>query len=269
MRVIAHISDFHFGKTNRRTETALLKDLRDLKPDLTVISGDLTRRALLRQFKRAREFIDRLPRPKLIVPGNHDVPVSLSHRLLAPLARYRYYINRQVSPIHKTPDFCVLGLNTTRSVAIEAGGFSRRQLKRAEKILSSFPKKALKIVVQHHPFIRPPGISRYRFPIIGAETALQTFERCGVDLILAGHFHRPHITDVKAWYPVAKRTMVHAQVGAALSKYLRHDLVGYNVLTLQKNRISITVRSWNGRSFRERRAMIFVKSPQGWKILNP
>ncbi len=265
MQTIAHISDLHFGKANRRTEEALLKELKALRPALTVVSGDLTRRAFLRQFKRASAFLERLPKPSIIVPGNHDVPVAFAHRFLAPLARYKYFINTQLSPVRLDREFCILGLNTVRSFAIEAGGFSRRQLLRAERILRTFPKRTLKIILTHHPFIRPPGIPRYRRLLVGAEMALETFERCGVDLIIAGHFHRPHIADIRGWYPHIGRSMIHAQVGIALGKHMRNDLLSYNVLSLSRNRISIAVKVWNGEAFEETSVTTYRRNAQGWK----
>ena len=64
-----------------------------IKPDVVVVSGDLTQRARTEQFKEARRFLDSLPTPQIIVPGNHDVPLyDIFGRLLQPLDKYRRYI---------------------------------------------------------------------------------------------------------------------------------------------------------------------------------
>ena len=73
MRVLAHLSDLHFGRTDTRVVEALLADLQHHRPDLVVISGDITQRARTYQFAEARAFLDRLPCPAVIVPGNHDL----------------------------------------------------------------------------------------------------------------------------------------------------------------------------------------------------
>ena len=74
MRTLVHLSDLHFG----RVDAMLLDPLRDtvhaLAPDLVVVSGDLTQRARRAQFAQAAAFLDALPGPQLVVPGNHDVP---------------------------------------------------------------------------------------------------------------------------------------------------------------------------------------------------
>ena len=57
------------------------------------ISGDLTQRARVVQFAEARAFLDRLPKPVIVVPGNHDIPLDdVASRFLRPLSGYRRYI---------------------------------------------------------------------------------------------------------------------------------------------------------------------------------
>ena len=63
MRTVAHISDLHFGRIDHRVVDALVEDLDEQKPSLTIISGDLTQRARRSQFREARAFLDRLTMP--------------------------------------------------------------------------------------------------------------------------------------------------------------------------------------------------------------
>ena len=75
MRRIAHISDLHFGADDPQVAEGLLEHLTQRLPDLVAVSGDLTQRARRSQFIAARAYLDRITAPKLIVPGNHDVPL--------------------------------------------------------------------------------------------------------------------------------------------------------------------------------------------------
>ena len=75
MRKIAHISDLHFGAADEQVAERLVESIDELRPDLAVVSGDLTQRARPSQFREARAFLDRLKSFQLIVPGNHDVPL--------------------------------------------------------------------------------------------------------------------------------------------------------------------------------------------------
>src|ERR1035437_9183312 len=100
MTIIAHLSDLHFGKTSPEIIEALRSSLHLIQPDLVVISGDLTQRATKKQFIAARQFIDGIPFKKLIVPGNHDVPLyNLFLRFFAPLYRFKKHICSELTPI--------------------------------------------------------------------------------------------------------------------------------------------------------------------------
>ena len=45
MRLLAHLSDLHFGRVERGVLDALRSRLWQVRPDLVVVSGDLTQRA--------------------------------------------------------------------------------------------------------------------------------------------------------------------------------------------------------------------------------
>ena len=72
MRKIAHLSDVHFGRTDAVVVANLIEIVTELGPDLVVVSGDLTQRAKKKEFVEARKFLDALPGPQIVVPGNHD-----------------------------------------------------------------------------------------------------------------------------------------------------------------------------------------------------
>ena len=75
MKTLAHISDLHFGRTDPERVKGLEDELARARPDLVVVSGDLVQRARVSHFIAARAFLDRLPFPYLVIPGNHDIPV--------------------------------------------------------------------------------------------------------------------------------------------------------------------------------------------------
>ena len=86
MRCIAQISDLHFGTEDPAIANGLVDDLRAQNPSLIAVSGDLTQRARGKQFRDASEFLEKLPQPQIVVPGNHDVPLfDLFRRFLSPL----------------------------------------------------------------------------------------------------------------------------------------------------------------------------------------
>jgi len=93
MRTIVHISDIHFGEIDYAVVKRLKEKIGEINPHLTVVSGDLTQRAKSAQFVEARAFLDALPKPQIVVPGNHDVPLhNVYDRFLHPLDKYKKFI---------------------------------------------------------------------------------------------------------------------------------------------------------------------------------
>ena len=67
MRTIVHLSDLHFGRLDRRVVAPLVAAIQAIAPDLVAVSGDFTQRARTRQFVEARDFLEKLPSPRLVV----------------------------------------------------------------------------------------------------------------------------------------------------------------------------------------------------------
>jgi DNA repair exonuclease SbcCD nuclease subunit len=83
------------------------------RPDLVVISGDLTQRARPEQFRQAREFVDRIPVPSLAVPGNHDVPLyRVWERIFSPYGCYRKHFSPDLEPVWRLGEKEVLYVRT-------------------------------------------------------------------------------------------------------------------------------------------------------------
>src|SRR5215216_1335726 len=120
MRTLVHLSDLHFNRINGSVIAPLIERVRGIKPDLVAVSGDLTQRARSAQFKEARRFLDALPRPQIVVPGNHDVPMyNLFARFFKPLTKYQRYITNDLEPFYFDGEIAVLGINTARSLTIK------------------------------------------------------------------------------------------------------------------------------------------------------
>ena len=125
MARIAHLSDIHFGAHDPRIVDAATAWLEERRPDLVVISGDLTQRARVEQFRAAAAWLNRLRGAGLkilVIPGNHDVPLfDVVRRFARPLARYKRYISRDLCPFYEDDEVAILGLNTARSLTIKDG----------------------------------------------------------------------------------------------------------------------------------------------------
>lgn len=267
MRTLAHISDIHFGREDPVVAEALVEDLRRLRPDLVVNSGDFTQRARRGEFRRAAAFMERLPRPQLCVPGNHDIPLyDVVRRFLRPVGRYKKHITADLFPHYVDDQIAVVGLNTARSLTWKNGRISVAQMMRLRDFLQGLPQDVVKVVVTHHPFLPPPGEDEGAVALVGrAREALAILDGGGVDLLLAGHLHHGYTGDIRTAYPETRRPIVVAQAGTAISHRVRGEPNAYNHVILDRKRIDIRVRVWTGDGFGEGVRAAYRFRDGGWR----
>ncbi|HLL24101.1 MAG TPA: metallophosphoesterase [Kofleriaceae bacterium] len=249
MKSIVHLSDLHFGTEDKAVLDGLLSDLDGVsgsKPSLVAISGDLTQRARAAQFRAARAFLDNLHVPYIVVPGNHDVPLyDLFRRFLKPFDLYKQFITEDLCPVYTSDNIVAMGITTAHGLTHKNGRISRGTIQKVCKTLSASPAP-WKILVAHHPFVIPSGVDEP--PVKGAKEALATFEHCGVDIILGGHLHVTHASDV-AGFRSEDHKLICVAAGTAISTRLRGEANSYNRLVIEGDTCTIYYRVWNGERF--------------------
>ncbi|MBD3308115.1 metallophosphoesterase [candidate division KSB3 bacterium] len=267
MSIIAHISDLHFGTVKAELAQGLLTSLHEVEPDLVVVSGDLTQRARSRQFHAAKTYLDSLPCPCLVVPGNHDVPLyHVLHRFFQRLAKYQQYISQDLQPSFQTRELAVLGVNTARSLTWKNGRVSVEQMQAAQTYFCNVPNTLVKVLVTHHPFLPPP--EQQRKTLVGrAKRVLQTIEQCHLDLLLAGHFHMSYAGGTHVVYTMIDHSILVIQAGTALSSRVRDERNAYNVITTHPNHVvQLSVRMWDDRQFVEVRNERYSRQQGQWQV---
>ena len=160
------------------------------RPDLVVVSGDLTQRARAAQFRDARRFLEGLGAPFLAVPGNHDVPMyRVWERLLDRYGAYRRHFSRDLEPGFRDAEMEVAGFNTAFNLTIDNGRFTRGQLAGVGARFGAGDRpRPVRIAVAHHPLAALPELMGWR-TARRSDEALAAFAAAGVDLVLSGHVH--------------------------------------------------------------------------------
>jgi 3',5'-cyclic AMP phosphodiesterase CpdA len=266
MRTIVHLSDIHFGRVDPLLVPPLIKAVNRSNPDLVAVSGDLTQRARSHQFKEAREFLDALPRPQIVVPGNHDVPLyNIFARFLEPLAKYRRHINDDLRPFYHDDEIAVLGVNTARSLTIKGGRINEEQIEWMRDRLCPLGDRLVKVVVTHHPFDLPEGHDERN--LVGrARLAMEGLASCGADLFLAGHLHVSHTTHSASRYKIKGHSALVVQAGTAASTRGRGEANSFNVIRVARPHITVERFDWQpGRAdFLLASTEHFVHTEDGW-----
>ncbi len=267
MRTIVHLSDLHFGRVDQTVIEPLVQNITELAPHVLVVSGDLTQRARSHEFQEAREFLDELPSPQIIVPGNHDVPLyNLFARFLQPLDKYKRYITDDLEPFFADEEIAVLGINTARSLTIKDGRVNEAQAGRIRERLCAYGDEVTKIVVTHHPFELPEGHDEDEL-VNRAEMAMEALAACGADVLLAGHLHVSHTGQTFTRYKIAGHNALVISAGTATSTRARGETNSFNVLRIKHPNISVERLSWQPERslFAVASTEHFQHTPEGWE----
>lgn len=246
---ILQFSDVHFGCEHKHACEAALDHAHAQAPDLVLITGDITQQGLPNEFEAAGRWIQRMPDPRFVIVGNHDVPYwSLLARLFRPWKAFERAIGH---PAHDhqflSPEMMVRGVVTARGWQARPnwskGVIDLDQTRRAAEALRQAPVGTLRVLACHHPLVEMIGT-----PMTGdvkrGEAAALIFQEAGVDLITTGHVHVPFALPIalgdRCSYAVGCGTLSHRERGAPPS---------FNQIEWDDHAITVTVMAWTGERF--------------------
>lgn len=242
--VLMHISDLHAGPPfNPQLAEQVAREAHALKPDLLVASGDFVQRAdRSAQWRMISAYLKTLPEPRLVVPGNHDVPMyNPINRMFRSLERYKRYISPELNPVFERPGLVVVGGNTAHGLTVDGGHLNDEQIAMMESIFGRYGSDTCKVAVLHHHVVNPPG-SEGRRKIRNADDAVQMLDRCGVELLLCGHIHVSYVGTTLDLRPDLQQGTIICQSGTTTSRRGKSRERGknsYNVIEIEDHVIRI------------------------------
>lgn len=247
-RSLLHVSDVHFGPAHLPELAAAVHELAaERRPDLVVISGDLTQRAKPAQFRAARAWVDGFAAPTLTVPGNHDVPLyRFWERIFDPLGAYRRSFSPELEPVFHRAGMLVAGVNTAYNWTFKDGRIRLSRLAELGRLFAAAPEREIKVVVAHHHLIPPPtfgtqGVLRNAFE------AIDVFSSAGVDLVLSGHMHQAYIGNSEEFYPKGRPGIVILHSGTTTSSRGRgweREKNTCNWIEIDERSLEVTHLAW-------------------------
>lgn len=222
MSVVLQVSDPHFGTERPMALAALERFCTELRPDLLLITGDITQRARPAEFSRAKAFVDRLAVPaRLVIPGNHDIPLyAVASRLLQPYRRYERAFGVAQDGEFETDDLLVISLNTTRRYRHKHGEVSDAQIERTAQRLSRATSAQLRLVAVHQPVAVTKEADLVNL-LRGHAKAVRRWSEAGADAVVGGHIHLPYVLPLHERRHDLPRPIWAVQAGTALSTRVR------------------------------------------------
>lgn len=262
---ILHISDLHFGREKQEVLLALENKIKEIKPDIIIISGDLTQRAKKKEFMKVHRFLSNLNFPYFIIPGNHDLPVfNIFKRFINPWKRWKKFIQRDLESTFKNEKIAIYGLNSVRKMGVwfdfERGVISFTQKIKIKSFFENITDEKLKIVVAHHPFWLPDE-QMFRDIIKGRDKAIEYFNEVGVDIILGGHIH---LSFVKLF-----KNIIISHAGTCISnRTIKNNNNSFSLITGNNKEVFIELCEFNNNSFECVESHKFRKKDNLWNEIN-
>ena len=238
MTRIFHVSDVHFGTEDRAALAWFAATVAAERPDLVLLTGDLTAAARRSEFASACTWLDGLAAPIRIEPGNHDLPVYRPLlRLIDPYARMRRVTQRYHRPLD-LPGVTLVSLKTTARAQLRRnwslGRVGRTSLALALAALRRRDPATVALVACHHPLVEAG--TRTHGGTHGGVEALRCLAAAGADAVLTGHAHDPFD---RLWRDGARPVRL---IGAGtLSERVRDTPPSFNEVTVAGGVLEVRV----------------------------
>jgi 3',5'-cyclic AMP phosphodiesterase CpdA len=206
-----------------------VEEINQLRPDVIIVTGDLTEDGLLTEFREAKKYLETLRCKRvLICAGNHD------YRSTGYLIFKSFFPPRRVCEIENV---VIVTIGTARPDRDE-GEVGYRQIVSCSRILKR--KRMTKVVAMHHHLVQVPDTGTDRITVIDAGDTLRALINSGVSLVLCGHRHRPwewNLEDMK---------ILHA--GSVSSQRLRGFFSNcYSIVEIERGEIEAKLKVVGGK----------------------
>jgi 3',5'-cyclic AMP phosphodiesterase CpdA len=229
---------------------ALQRDLRIEEFSQLLVTGDLTHIGLPEEFRQARDWLHQLgPASQVaLIPGNHDACVASDWQQTFALWQDYMASDSQgdtqpnlatlFPSLRIRGDIAFIGLSTACPTPplMASGSLGRDQLKKLANVLETTAQQDLfRVVYLHHCPL--PGIEKWRKRLTDAPALKALLEQQGAELILHGHGHRAHYSELESCQGIVP--VIAIPSASALG------LHGADVASYNRYRVERCSQGWN------------------------
>jgi 3',5'-cyclic AMP phosphodiesterase CpdA len=197
-----------------------------IKPELLVVTGDLTNGGYEHEYEEAKAYLDRIEtKNKMVVPGNHDAR-NEGYMIFEDIFKTRY-------PCYENERVMILGIDSSEP-DIDDGHIGRETCAEIKEKLTSNSK--IKILAMHHHLIPIPGTGRERNIPVDAGDVLKLCVDNQVNFVFSGHKHKPWIWKLENTYLVTAGTATSRRLkGRSYPSYNLFEIDGRKAILKEVN----------------------------------
>jgi 3',5'-cyclic AMP phosphodiesterase CpdA len=230
---IAQLSDPHCGSPHFVPELLeqAIAEVNELRPEVVVVSGDLTSDGLRGEYELAADYLARIACERMIViPGNHDSRnVGYVH--------FEELFGERRSELH-LDGVSIVAVDSTEP-DLDHGVIGRGRYGWIRERFESH-EAYLRVFVLHHHLLPVPGTGRERNVVHDAGDTLETLQGADVHLVLSGHKHVPYAWRLEDLFVVNAGTVSTTRLRGKTKPC-------YNVIEASPERVRV-LRSYPGES---------------------
>ena len=211
-----------------RLRTAIT-EINSMRPNIVLVTGDLTENGLISEFKLAQKELKKLKADKIVyLSGNHD------YRSTGYLLFKEYFPFTQVT---ETDEAVIVVVSSARPDR-DDGEVGNRQNLWLEKTLEKYKNKT-RIVAIHHHVVPVPDTGADQITVVDAGDTLRSLAKSKANLVLCGHRHRP-------WkWKIEDMQVVHAG-SVSCEKLGGFFCNSYNGVTVSKKKVDAKLKIVSG-----------------------
>ena len=224
---IIQISDLHYGSEFRDSYfDNVVQYIKDNKPDLVVLTGDIVHKGRVRQYENIVPYIQRIKESTenfLVVPGNHDARnngLIFFEKFIGP---------RRSKLVLEDKHTIIVGVCSAKD-DLSLGELGDEQLDYLGRMLNV--KYENRVIAMHHHAIAVPYSGRKQTTLVDAGELIELALLFKIDLVIMGHKHIPHA------YVIDSTTFLYC--GTSTSDKIRADeSPSFNHIILNKGDLEV------------------------------